>query len=77
VNGSIRPYILKISQPKSYTGVDMEAGKFVDVVLDAERLVNHFGANVFDVVICCEMVEHVENWQLIFANLKRVLKPTG
>lgn len=55
----------------------MEAGKFVDVVLDAERLVNHFAANVFDVVICCEMVEYVENWQLIFANLKRVLKPTG
>jgi len=77
VNGSIRPYILKISQPESYTGVDMEAGKFVDVVLDAERLVDHFGVNVFDVVICCEMVEHVKNWQLIFGNLKRVLKPTG
>jgi SAM-dependent methyltransferase len=77
VNGSVRPYILRISQPESYTGVDIEAGKGVDIILDAERLVDHFGVNVFDVVICCEMVEHVKNWQLIFENLKRVLKPTG
>ncbi|MGP8128512.1 MAG: class I SAM-dependent methyltransferase [Candidatus Bathyarchaeia archaeon] len=77
VNGSIRPYILTISQPESYTGVDIQAGKCVDVILDAESLVDHFGENVFDVVICCEMVEHVKNWQLIFGNLKRVLKTSG
>src|SRR5208337_605847 len=77
VNGSVRPYILKFSRPESYVGVDIEEGKFVDIVLDAEKLVDHFGENSFDVVISCETVEHVESWRLVFENLKRVLKPGG
>jgi SAM-dependent methyltransferase len=77
VNGSVRPYIFKLSRPESYVGVDIEEGKFVDVVLDAEKLVDHFGENSFDVVISCETVEHVENWRLVFENIKRVLKPNG
>ncbi len=77
VNGSVRPYILKFSRPESYVGVDIEEGKFVDIVLDAEKLVERFGENSFDVVISCETVEHVENWRFVFENLKRVLKPGG
>jgi SAM-dependent methyltransferase len=77
VNGSVRPYILKLSRPESYVGVDMESGKFVDVLLDAEKLVDHFGEECFDVVLSCETVEHVKNWRLVFDNLKRVLKPNG
>jgi hypothetical protein len=57
VNGSIRPLIERLLSPKEYVGVDTEPGKFVDVVLPTERLVEYFGPEPFDVVIATELLE--------------------
>ncbi len=58
-NGSVRPLIERFCKPREYVGVDIETGKYVDVVLPAERLVEHFGSESFDAVISTEILEHV------------------
>jgi SAM-dependent methyltransferase len=77
VNGSIRPLIERFTHPKEYIGVDIEPGKYVDIVLPAEKLVEYFGEEAFDVVISTELLEHVEDWKLVITNIKRVLKRGG
>ena len=77
VNGSVRPLIERFCTPREYVGVDIEAGKFVDVILPAEKLVEYFGPESFDVVISTELLEHVQNWRLVINNMKSVLKCDG
>jgi len=77
VNGSVRPLIERFMQPKEYIGIDIEPGKYVDVVLPAEKLVKHFGSESFDVVISTETLEHVKDWRKVITNMKDVLKPRG
>jgi SAM-dependent methyltransferase len=77
VNGSVRPVIEKLCSPKEYIGVDIESGKYVDVILPAEKLMEYFGENSFDVVISTELLEHVKDWRLVINNMKDVLKPKG
>ncbi len=77
VNGSVRPLIERFCRPREYVGIDIEAGKYVDVVLPAERLVEYFGPESFDVVISTEVLEHVFDWRTVVNNMKAVLKPGG
>jgi len=77
VNGSVRPIIEKFFQPEKYIGIDMEEGKFVDEVLPAEKLIEHFGQQSFDVVISTELLEHVKDWRIVIHNIKGVLKEGG
>lgn len=77
INGSIRPFIERFMKPKEYIGVDIEPGRFVDVILPAERLVEYFGEESFDVVISTELLEHVRDWRLVVDNMKKVLKRGG
>jgi SAM-dependent methyltransferase len=77
VNGSVRPLIEKFCKPKEYVGVDFESGKFVDLLLPAEKLLEYFGAERFDVVISTELLEHVQDWRLVINNIKSVLKCGG
>ena len=77
VNGSVRPLIECFCSPKEYVGVDIEPGKFVDLILPAEKLVEYFGSESFDVIIATELLEHVQNWRLVVDNLKGVLKRGG
>lgn len=76
VNGTLRP-ILEAWGPSEYVGVDLMEGPGVDVVCEAERLVEHFGAESFDLVVSTEMVEHVRDWRRVFSNLKRICRPEG
>jgi 2-polyprenyl-3-methyl-5-hydroxy-6-metoxy-1,4-benzoquinol methylase len=47
-------------------------------VLPAERLVDYFGPESFDVVISTEVIEHVFDWRLIINNIiKSVLRRGG
>jgi len=39
IDGSVRPLIEKFASPEEYVGIDIELGKYVDIVLPAERLV--------------------------------------
>jgi len=77
VNGSVRPLIERFCKPKEYIGVDIERGKYVDLIVPAEKLVNEFGENSFDVVISTEMLEHVKDWRSVINNMKLILRPSG
>jgi SAM-dependent methyltransferase len=77
VNGSVRPLIERFCRPREYVGVDIEAGKYVDVVLPAGMLVEHFGLESFNAVISTEVLEHVFDWRTVVNNMKAVLKPGG
>jgi SAM-dependent methyltransferase len=77
VNASVRPTVTNFGKPSSYIGVDISNGKGVDMIVPAEKLVEKFGENTFDVVISTEMLEHVFDWKIVIDNLKRILKEGG
>jgi len=60
VNGSLRTYVKSLN-PSEYIGVDIKKGPGVDIVCDAENIVDKFGNEAFDVVISTELLEHVRN----------------
>ena len=76
VNGSIREHVRALC-PGRHVGVDIEPGPGVDEICPAERLVERFGNEAFDVVISMEMIEHVREWREALGNLKRVLRTGG
>jgi len=75
-NGSIRP-LLESWKPSEYIGVDILEGQSVDIVCNADNLVEKFGKESFDVVVSLEMLEHSINWQLSISNIKNICKPGG
>ena len=64
-------------QPAQYTGVDLLPGPGVDVVCPAERLLDHFAPESFDVVVSTEVIEHVRDWRRVAHNLKNLLREDG
>jgi ubiquinone/menaquinone biosynthesis C-methylase UbiE len=44
---------------------------------DFERENECFESEVYDVVVCMEVLEHVEQWQAVVDGMRRVLKPGG
>jgi SAM-dependent methyltransferase len=76
VNGSLRPFVESLG-PARYVGVDISPGPRVDEVVDATDLIDHFGADSFDLVITTEMLEHVRDWRVVVHNLKGVISPGG
>ncbi len=76
VNGSLRS-IAESFRPYNYIGVDIKNGPGVDLVCNAENLIDKFGYNKFDIVICSELLEHVRNWKKVIHNLKQILRPDG
>jgi SAM-dependent methyltransferase len=77
VNGSVRPMIQRFLDPREYIGIDLEPGKYVDLVLPAEKIVEKFGEESFDTIVSTEVLEHVHNWRLVINQLKKALKPGG
>ena len=57
------------------TGVDIRAGKGVDVVASVYEL--PFEDNTFDVALCMVVLEHLEDPRKAIAEIQRVLKPGG
>lgn len=77
VNGSVRPFIERFLKPKEYIGIDIIKGEYVDIVIPAEKLEDHFGKESFDVILSTEVLEHVRDWRLVINNMKSVLKRGG
>lgn len=71
VNGSLRDFVLSF-KPSKYIGVDIQPGKCVDEICNADDLLAKFGKNSFDFVLSTEMLEHVEHWQKVISNFKNI-----
>jgi SAM-dependent methyltransferase len=75
VNGTART-VFQTPQT-DYFGIDLQAGKDVDAVLDAHDLMTKFSPEQFDLVICCEMLEHDLMPWVTVQHMRTVLKHSG
>ena len=72
-DAAVRSIVMPL-RPAQYTAVDLVPGPGVDVVCPAERLLNRFAPESFDLVISTEVLEHVRDWRRVVHNLKAVLR---
>jgi SAM-dependent methyltransferase len=70
LNGSVR----EVVAAGEYHGIDLRAGPGVDEVADAAT---YTAPEPFDLVVCCEVLEHVPEWDLIVRAVARNLRPGG
>jgi len=75
-NGSLRSFIESL-EPAEYVGVDIEKGPGVNVICDAENIVERFGEQSFDVVLSTELIEHIKDWRKAISSIKNICKPSG
>ena len=75
VNGSYREYFEVFSW--TYRGIDMAAGKNVDIVLQDPYNWQEIRSSSADVVISGQAFEHIEFFWLTMLEISRVLKPEG
>ena len=73
INGSVKD-VLKNSK---IIGIDMIDGDDVDIVLNGHDLMDEFTPNSFDLVTCCETLEHDDNFWLTVENMRKLVKPGG
>lgn len=59
----------------NYVGIDMSASPSVDVIARGEQL--PFASGEYDVVLCTQVLEHVDNPSTVISEIGRVLKPGG
>jgi SAM-dependent methyltransferase len=71
INGSIRPFFTQCQ----YIGLDVGAGKDVDVVCNGEDY--NPPDSSFDVTVSCECFEHNPQWVETFQNMIRMTKAGG
>lgn len=73
INGNVRHLFVD----SEYIGLDMEQGDNVDLVLNGHNLVDHFGEESLDLVLCLDTLEHDNKFWVTVEQMKRVLKPGG
>lgn len=61
----------------SYTGLDMEIGNNVDLVISDIYYWFEIEDNTYDIIISGQFFEHLEFFWLTMSEIKRVLKPGG
>jgi SAM-dependent methyltransferase len=72
INGSIR-HLLPNAQ---WSGVDIEPGPGVDLVYDCTQPWPDTMPK-FEVIVCTEVLEHVENWRALVRTCSQALEPDG
>lgn len=73
INGGVRD----LFPDADYLGIDLAEGPGVDRVCSAHRLVDEFGADAFDLVLCLEVLEHDQAPWVTVGQLATVVKPGG
>ena len=73
INGSVRDVLVD----SKVIGIDFIEGKDVDVVMDAHDLTEKFPIKSFDLVTCCEMLEHDKRFWITVKNMRALVKPGG
>jgi hypothetical protein len=74
LNGSPRS-VLQLAAARKYVGIDLRPGPGVDVVADGATWKGD--GRLFDVVVCCEVLEHAINAPEIIGNAFSLLRPGG
>lgn len=64
-----------VSSTGAYTGIDLLAGKNVDLVMDAHKL--EFESETFDLVLCLQVLEHDSDWKQTIKEAYRILEKGG
>ncbi len=76
VGGRIQPYRPLIDEGRArYTAVDLNITPLVNVAGDAQQL--PFASDIFDLVICTQMLEYAPEPPRVIAEIRRVLKTGG
>lgn len=73
VNGTYRDLFTQFN----YTGLDVEPGPNVDLVVSEPYNWKELEDNSFDIVICGQALEHIEFIWLTMKEIARVMKPGG
>jgi SAM-dependent methyltransferase len=60
-----------------YVGIDMEAGKGVDEIVDLAAGVGPLPESHFALAVCCSVLEHVSKPWMMAENITRVVAPGG
>ncbi len=74
INGSVKD---ALSQNLEFVGIDMIEGPGVDVLMNAHEIKNKISPESFDLVTCCETLEHDDRFWETVEGMKKVLKPGG
>jgi len=69
--------IAKAYNAASYVGVDVESGPTARKPGPVEDLLGHFAPESFDLLICSEVLQHVEDWRRTISLFKRIIRPRG
>ena len=69
-----KPYLSYFIYPQLYIGVD-KGSQLADVIAVAENL--PFRSSYFDIVLCMQVLEHVEETKKTLKEIRRVLKVKG
>ncbi|MCX5782725.1 MAG: methyltransferase domain-containing protein [Elusimicrobia bacterium] len=76
VNGSARSFIEKMG-PSKYLGIDIVNGNGVDEICSIYDILEKYGNESFDVVVCTEVMEHVKDWKKAISNMKKIIRRGG
>lgn len=71
-----KPYRAWFGEVRRYIGIDVYPGPEVDLVVAPDARWP-FSDDEFDVILCAQVLEHVEFLQHTVSEIRRVLKPTG
>lgn len=78
INGSARRIVDSATRRLNlWTGLDIAPAPGVDIVADARKPVPEEMRGVYDLVLCTEVFEHVQDWSSIIISIHDWLKPAG
>ena len=64
-------------QNSKYTGIDIQEGENVDIVLSAYEISSYFERDYFDTVLCLNVFEHLQDILGVLREIDIVLKREG